>query len=30
MRWRKGATKGEVIVGGNGDGQQANKLSHPE
>jgi DNA-binding beta-propeller fold protein YncE len=29
MRWVKGATKGSVIVGGNGEGEQSNQLNHP-
>jgi hypothetical protein len=29
MRWEKGAKQGTVIVGGNGQGEQANQLSGP-
>jgi len=29
MRWSKGATQGNVIVGGNGQGGQLNQLSWP-
>jgi DNA-binding beta-propeller fold protein YncE len=29
MRWVKGATKGSVIVGGNGNGGQSNQLNVP-
>ncbi len=29
MRWSKGATQGKIVVGGNGQGQQANQLSSP-
>lgn len=29
MRWTKGAKKGEIIVGENGDEQQPNQLSYP-
>ncbi|CAF3086264.1 unnamed protein product [Rotaria sp. Silwood2] len=30
MRWYKGATQGDVIVGGNGTGQEANQLNNPQ
>ena len=30
MRWRPGATEGEVIVGGNGPGSRANQLRNPQ
>ena len=29
MRWCNGATQGNVIVGGNGEGEQANQLNSP-
>jgi sugar lactone lactonase YvrE len=29
MRWPKEATKGSVVVGGNGHGQQSNQLYNP-
>ena len=28
-RWKKGATQGEIIVGGNDAGNQANQLNSP-
>lgn len=30
MRWYKGATKGNVVIGGNGMGERANQLNCPE
>jgi sugar lactone lactonase YvrE len=29
MRWMKGATQGNIIVGGNGRGEQSNQLNCP-
>jgi DNA-binding beta-propeller fold protein YncE len=29
MRWMKGATQGNIIVGGNGRGEQSNQLNRP-
>jgi hypothetical protein len=29
MRWLKGARQGSIVVGGNGQGEQANQLSDP-
>ena len=29
MRWMKGATQGNIIVGGNGEGRQSNQLNWP-
>jgi DNA-binding beta-propeller fold protein YncE len=29
MRWMKGATQGNIIVGGNGEGEQSNQLNGP-
>jgi hypothetical protein len=29
MRWMKGATQGNIIVGGNGQGEQSNELNRP-
>ena len=29
MRWMKGATQGNIIVGGNGEGEQSNQLNCP-
>jgi sugar lactone lactonase YvrE len=29
MRWMKGATQGNIIVGGNGEGEQSNELNEP-
>ena len=29
MRWMKGAREGSVVVGGNGQGEQANQFSDP-
>jgi hypothetical protein len=29
MRWMKGATQGNIIVGGNGEGKQSNQLNYP-
>ncbi len=29
MRWYKGSKEGEILVGGNGQGQQAHQLSTP-
>ena len=29
MRWLKGATQGNVVIGGNGQGGQANQLNGP-
>jgi hypothetical protein len=29
MRWCKGASQGNVIVGGNGEGEQANQFRYP-
>jgi sugar lactone lactonase YvrE len=29
MRWMKGATQGNIIVDGNGQGEQSNQLNRP-
>jgi hypothetical protein len=29
MRWMKGATQGNIIVGGNVEGEQSNQLDRP-
>ena len=29
VRWRKGATVGEVLVGGNGQGSRSDQLNNP-
>jgi sugar lactone lactonase YvrE len=29
MRWMKGATQGNIIVGGIGQGEQSNQLNYP-
>jgi DNA-binding beta-propeller fold protein YncE len=29
MRWSKGSKEGQIIVGGNGSGQQSNQLNYP-
>jgi secreted PhoX family phosphatase len=30
MRWMKGATQGNIIVGENGQGEQSNQLNGPD
>jgi len=29
LRWCKGARQGDIVVGGNGEGEKANQLNYP-